>query len=156
MALLLSLPRPLGRGAEGGEGWSVVQEDNKILGNAKKLRREMTPWERKLWYLFLKNCGVKVYKQKPIGKYITDFCCPSKNLVIELDGSGHYIDEQKEQDAIRTRFLNSKGYKVVRIPNSELDCNFRGVCEYLSKYLFAGNPSQAQGASSPQGASQDK
>ena len=132
-----------------------MQEDNIILNNAKKLRKEMTPWERKLWYLFLRNCGVKFYKQKPIGKYVVDFYCPNRMLVVELDGSGHCAEAQRQYDAVRTEFLNKKGLQVVRIFNSDIDRNFSGVCELLLRYLVDSNPSQSLRDSSPQGASQD-
>ena len=29
------------------------------IENAKKLRKNMTPWERKLWYLFLKDYPIR-------------------------------------------------------------------------------------------------
>ena len=50
----------------------------------------MTPYERKLWYLFLRKYPVKIYKQRIIGRFIVDFYCASAKLVIEVDGSQHY------------------------------------------------------------------
>ena len=68
----------------------TIPKDNSQLENARRLRREMTPHERKLWYLFLRKYPVKIYKQRIIGRFIVDFYCASAKLVIELDGSGHY------------------------------------------------------------------
>ena len=76
----------------------------KMLEPARKLRREMTPQERKLWYAFLKDYPVKIYKQRIIESYIVDFYCHELGLVIELDGSHHGTDDAIEYDAERTKF----------------------------------------------------
>jgi len=91
----------------------------------------MTPWERKLWYDFLRNYPVRFQRQKAIGEYITDFYCAKARLVVELDGGGHYTAEQAEKDAIRTRALESMNLTVLRICNSDINHNFSGVCEYI-------------------------
>ena len=67
----------------------LIPKDNSQLENARRLRREMTPHERKLWYLFLRKYPVKIYKQRIIGRCIVDFYCASAKLGIELDGSQH-------------------------------------------------------------------
>ena len=64
-----------------------------MLPHARELRRDMTPQEQKLWYLFLRKYPVKVYKQRIIDSFIVDFYCASAKLVIELDGSQHYSDQ---------------------------------------------------------------
>ena len=98
---------------------------------AKALRKNMTPWERKLWYDFLRTYPVRIQRQKAIGNYIADFYCARARLVIELDGGGHYTAEQAEKDAQRTKDLESMNLTVVRICNLDIDRNFRGVCEYI-------------------------
>ena len=98
---------------------------------AKNLRKNMTPWERKLWYEFLRNYPIRFQRQKAIGNYIVDFYCASAKLVIELDGSGHYTKEGIEYDKQRTEFLEEYGLRVLRIPNTEIHKNFRNVCEYI-------------------------
>ena len=98
---------------------------------AKTLRKNMTPWERKLWYIFLKSYPVRFQRQKPIGNYIADFYCAKARLVIELDGSGHYTAEQAAKDELRTKELESMSLRVVRICNLDIDRNFQGVCEYI-------------------------
>ena len=62
----------------------AIPKDNSQLGNARRLRREMTPHERKLWYLFLRKYPVKIYKQRIIGRFIVDFYCASAKLVIKV------------------------------------------------------------------------
>ena len=98
---------------------------------AKTLRKNMTPWERKLWYDFLRYCPVRFQRQKAIGNYIADFYCAKARLVIELDGGGHYTAELARKDEMRTKDLESMNLTVVRICNLDIDRNFSGVCEYI-------------------------
>ena len=63
--------------------------------------------------------------------YIVDFYCAKAGLVIELDGGGHYTAEQEEKDEFRTEELESMNLTVLRICNSDIDHNFRGVCEQI-------------------------
>ena len=98
---------------------------------AKMLRKNMTKEENHLWYDFLRSYPVRFSRQKVLGRYIADFYCKEANLVIELDGSGHYSDEGRVYDEERTVFLEGYGLTVVRISNVEINKNFRGVCEYI-------------------------
>ena len=98
---------------------------------AKQLRKEMTKEERHLWYDFLRTHPVRFSRQKVLGKYIADFYSAEAKLVIELDGSQHYEDDNLEKDAERTAFLEGYGLTIIRIPNNEVSRNFRGVCEYI-------------------------
>ena len=102
-----------------------------LLPFAKELRRNMTAEERHLWFDFLRTYPVKFTRQKILGRYIADFCCPQAKLVIELDGSQHYEDNEIEKDSERTAYLEQYGLKVVRIPNNEVKQNFQSVCEYI-------------------------
>ena len=98
---------------------------------AKALRKNMTPWERKLWYEYLRDYPVRFQRQKAIGNYIVDFYCAKARLVIELDGGGHYTTEQAKKDNLRTKELEAMNLKVLRICNLDIDQNFKGVCEYI-------------------------
>ena len=98
---------------------------------AKTLRKNMTPWERKLWYLYLKDYPLRFQRQKAIGSYIVDFYCAKARLVIELDGGGHYTLEQAEKDKRRTKELEDMNLKVIRVCNLDIARNFEGVCEYI-------------------------
>ena len=109
-----------------------MKEYNKAnIPLAKTLRKNMTPWERKLWYAFLRNYPIRFQRQKAIGNYIVDFYCAKAGLVIELDGSGHYTAEQAEKDVLRTKDLERMELTVIRICNLDIDRNFPGVCEYI-------------------------
>ena len=102
-----------------------------LLPFSKELRRNMTAEERHLWFDFLRTYPVKFTRQKILGRYIADFYCPQAKLVIELDGSQHYEDNEIEKDSERTKYLEQYGLKVIRIPNNEVKQNFQSVCEYI-------------------------
>ena len=91
----------------------------------------MTAEERHLWYDFLRTYSVRFSRQKVLGKYIADFYCAEARLVVELDGSQHYEETNIQKDTERSAFLKSYGLKVIRIPNNEVNRNFRGICEYI-------------------------
>ena len=109
----------------------AIPKDNSQLGNARRLRREMTSHERKLWYLFLRKYPVKIYKQRIIGRFIVDFYCAAAKLVIEVDGSQHYEPQGMTYDAERSVFLSALGLEVLRFSNRDIDSDFRGVCEQI-------------------------
>ncbi len=98
---------------------------------AKSLRKNMTPWERKLWYEFLRHYPVRFQRQKAIGNYIADFYCAKAGLIVELDGGGHYTPEQSEKDAVRTGELQDMKLEVLRISNLDIDRNFNAACEWI-------------------------
>ena len=107
------------------------KHNRQLVPFAKQLRKEMTKEERHLWYDFLRTHSVRFSRQKVLGKYIADFYSAEAKLVIELDGSQHYEDDNLEKDAERTAFLEGYGLTIIRIPNNEVSRNFRGVCEYI-------------------------
>ena len=76
-----------------------IKTHDPLRTNAQKLRRKMTPQERRLWYDFLKNLPQTVYRQKIIGNFIVDFYISSCKLVIELDGAQHTEPQAVEYDA---------------------------------------------------------
>ena len=101
--------------------------------NARQLRKDMTPWERKLWHCFLKTYPIRFQRQKCIDRFIVDFYCAKVKLIVELDGGGHYTPEQQNKDAIRTAILESHGLKVLRFCNLDIDRNFSGVCTVIDR-----------------------
>lgn len=91
-----------------------------ILDRARRMRREMTDPERKLWSILRNRAlvGMKFRRQVPIGNYIADFCCLDRRLIVELDGGQHA--EQEGADASRSRFLSQKGFRVLRFWNEQV------------------------------------
>ena len=109
---------------------------NPNLGeNAKNLRRNMTPEEKHLWYDFLKTYPIQFNRQRVIGNYIVDFYCRKANLVIEIDGSQHYLSDAIDYDKERTQYLESVNIEVVRFLNKDIDDNFENVCAYIDKVV---------------------
>ena len=120
---------------------------------AKNLRKNMTPWERKLWYEFLREYPIRFQRQKSIGNYIVDFYCAKAKLIIELDGGGHYTDEQMKSDELRTKCLENMDLQILRICNIDIDNNFYNVCEYIDRVVKKSLPQSAsQTAPSSEGA----
>ena len=107
------------------------KHNKQLVPLARQLRKNMTKEERHLWYDFLRSYSIRFSRQKVLGKYIADFYSAEAKLVIELDGSQHYEDGNIQKDTDRTAFLESYGLTVIRIPNNEVNRNFRGVCEYI-------------------------
>ena len=102
---------------------------------ARKLRKNPTAQERKLWNI-LRNkqfYGYKFLRQYPIEPYIVDFICREKKIIIEIDGGQHNQPAEIEYDKTRSIFLNSKGYKVIRFWNHEIDTNIDGVLSDSTK-----------------------
>lgn len=105
---------------------------------ARKLRKNQTPQELKLWKI-LRNqqfYGLKFRRQYPIGNYIVDFICKEEKIIIELDGGQHNSLGNIEKDKIRTEFLKIKGYKVIRFWNDEVDKNLEGVFNKLKEIII--------------------
>ena len=104
---------------------------------ARKLRRDETDVERKLW-LALRDRrfhGFKFRRQQPIGHYIVDFVCFDAKLIIELDGGQHGTREAEAYDANRSERLARDGFRACRFWNRDLIDNFDGVLERIWRDL---------------------
>lgn len=100
-----------------------------ISPHAAKLRQEATDVERHLWSA-LRNRqlgGYEFRRQATIGPFIADFLCIEAMLIVELDGSQH----SEVADAGRTRFLEERGYRVLRFWNNEVIENLDGVLQTI-------------------------
>ena len=97
---------------------SRFSRTREMTSHARTLRRAMSPIEQRLW-LALRGAqlGTSFRRQHPVGPYVLDFCCTSVGLAIELDGDEHA--SRTVRDAVRTRFLNSRGIHVIRFTNRE-------------------------------------
>ena len=94
---------------------------------ARRLRRDQTDAERKLWSRLRDRrlYGARFRRQHPIGPFIADFCCTTAKLIVELDGGQHAL--QKRSDAERTAFLAGQGYRLIRFWDNEALTNTEGV-----------------------------
>ena len=110
------------------------------IDRARRLRREATPAEKKLWSVLRGGAigGFKFRRQQRLGPFVADFACQSARLVIEIDGDSHA--HQIEYDARRTEFLMREGYRVLRFTNLDVMDNLEGVSRVIELAL-AGKPS---------------
>ena len=111
------------------------RNNSKLTRNAQVLRKSMTKEERHLWYDFLKLQKVTFNRQKVIGCFIADFYCAEKRLVIELDGTQHYMDEGKQADKERDAYFSSLGLTVLRYSNRQIHNEFEGICQDILRHL---------------------
>jgi very-short-patch-repair endonuclease len=112
---------------------------------AKKLWANTTPHERILWRALkeLPIEGTHFRRQAPIGRYVVDFFCPAKRLVIELDGGHHNDDETAKRDSERQAWLEQEGYRVVRFWNSDVTGDLRAVMEKIYVELYGSRGAEA-------------
>ena len=115
---------------------STIKKNNELLTIAKNLRYHMTSQEKRLWYDFLRNYPIKIYRQRIIDNFVADFYCYQARLVIELDGSQHCTPEGKLNDAERTAILERYGLQVMRFSNRDVDDKFEGVCSKIDKTIM--------------------
>src|SRR5690606_8502911 len=96
---------------------------------ARALRRNATEAEVALWQHLRgrRLIGLKFRRQAPIERFIVDFYCPEKRLIVEVDGGQHTA----ESDQARTGRLEALGYKVIRFWNNDVLGNTLAVLETI-------------------------
>ena len=102
---------------------------------SRVLRKKQTPAEQHLWQYLRKQqlAGYRFRRQHPLGRYIADFVCLDKKLIIEVDGKIH--DSQKEADQQRTDVLNDLGYQVIRFKNEAVLVETANVITQITSSL---------------------
>ena len=116
----------------------------KMIDVARRLRRESTPSEEKLWQA-LRNRqlnGRKFRRQQPVGAFVLDFYCAEEGLAIEVDGAVH--ETQQEADAERQTILESLGIRFVRVTARAVENDLDGVIEQI-RAAFTASPSPLVG-----------
>lgn len=105
--------------------------NRKLVPLARNLRKNLTETERALWkYLRAKQLArLKFRRQHPIGHYIVDFVCLEKRISIEVDGGQHAINKNKDLE--RNRWLQRKGFEILRFWDNEVLTNTEGVLEVI-------------------------
>ncbi|MBQ9284964.1 MAG: endonuclease domain-containing protein [Bacteroidaceae bacterium] len=114
--------------------------DGTVYGKLKELatynRKHPTQAESILWeYLKEKQLGVTFRRQQVVGKYIADFVCLSRGIVIEVDGGYHQLPEQQTSDAERTEWLESQGLNVLRFTNDQVIGDMENVINQIKESL---------------------
>ena len=102
---------------------------------ARALRKNLTGTERVLWRHIRQRQvgGYKFRRQQPLGRYIVDFVCLEKRLIVELDGGQHA--EQVLSDTARTAWLETQGFRVLRFWNNEVLSEIESVKEAIREAL---------------------
>ena len=110
---------------------------------AKTLRTNQTDAEAILWSVIRAKRldGLKFRRQVPFGPFIVDFVCHDHRLAIELDGSQHGKAIERERDARRTRWIEDRGYRVMRFWNDDVLRDLDGVCRHIVAMVRGDGPS---------------
>ena len=113
-----------------------ISYKKQLIQLGKNLRNNSTKEEIILWqYLKQKQLGVKFRRQQPIDKYIADFVCFEKKIIIELDGGQHNSSLGIQKDRSRDLFFTNNGFKVIRIWNNEINQNIEGVIRKIQSEI---------------------
>ena len=112
----------------GGGGPGVLQAPIKTVKLARRLRREMSPAEARLWCVLRERPeGYKFRRQFPLPPYALDFACLEARLAVEVDGEAHGRDSRPERDERRDRWVAERGFFTLRIPAREVFRSLEGV-----------------------------
>ena len=106
-----------------------------LVKNARQLRKNMTPEEKRLWYDLLRRLPINARRQHNIENYIVDFYIASKKVVIEVDGAQHKTSKHIEADELRDKKLSEWGITVIRYSNEDINKNFNTVANHLLEKL---------------------
>ena len=103
---------------------------------AQELRKDATDAERKFWRnIRARQLGVFFHRQRVVGPYICDFVSIDGNLIVEVDGSQHFLETGQVRDKKRDEYLKSLGFKVLRFSNRDVMNNIKGVMEVISGHI---------------------
>ena len=107
-----------------------------IVELAQKLRNNMTPAEKILWFKLNNKQvnGLRFRNQHPIDRYIVDFYCHEIGLIIEIDGEIH--ENQKEYDENRDNYLSAGNYTVLRFSNNDIIHSLNDVLDTIRKCAY--------------------
>ena len=119
-----------------------------ILQRSRDFRHPLTPTEAKVWQAVRRRqLGFKIRRQHAIDRFIVDFYCAEANLVIEIDGDIHAPPDQAEYDIERTRWLEERGYRVVRLTAGQVEEDLARVVEEVRRACAQGaEKSQSMGS----------
>ncbi len=109
---------------------------------AQRLRKNRTKAEIRLWLRLRRRQlnGSRFRQQVPLGPYVVDFLCVKSRLIVEVDGGQHA--ENARADEVRTSWLRSRGFRLIRFWNSEVLGNLDGVLQVILEELEASPPPQ--------------
>ena len=108
-----------------------------IVDLARQMRRSPTLSESELWTHLRDRrlSGAKFRRQAPLGRYIADFYCANANLVVELEGTIHDEEQQRQYDNIRNQIIQAMGIKVLHFRNKDVIENLEEVLAEIEMAL---------------------
>ena len=114
--------------------------DTRLTAFASANRKNMSEPALRMWLQMRAGRfrGIKFRREKVIENYIADFAANEPKLVIEIDGDTHDVEDPYE--LIRTRFLESQGYRVQRYLNVDVMQNMEGVLMHLASVIAEMRP----------------
>ena len=120
---------------KGGRGIYLLKYKANLKHNARRLRKEMTDSEKKLWSRLRGKqiMDVQFYRQKPLGPYIVDFYAPKAKIVVEVDGSQHMEEGAEQKDAQRDKYLKNQNLSILRFNNLQVLQELDSVVEVIYK-----------------------
>ncbi len=147
-ALNLASPSPLTPSPPGGGGsgsWAPTSATRqkqfpRANGRAKRMRKEMTPSEKKLWALLRDVEGFTFRRQLALGQYVFDFGEYSTRLLIEIDGSIHRLADVQENDRAKEVHAVALGFRVMRFANNDVWDRPHWVLTQVRAFLDAPHP----------------
>lgn len=112
---------------------SMFGRSSEKVAFARRLRREVTATERRLWpHLRGERLGVPFRRQYSIGPYFADYCCVPLRLVVEVDGPWH----TPAADAARDAFMRRLGFTVLRFSDQQIWDEMDGVVATIEREIW--------------------
>ena len=121
----------------------------KTKASARRMRKAPTEAENLLWERVRNRQaqGLKFRRQHPIDRFIVDFCCPEKKLIVELDGKVHL--GTCEGDEVRQKYLNNLGFNIIRFSNEQVTHSIDAVLTEIGRALKGRDQSKSSIAAAP-------
>ena len=135
-------PSPEERGAVHAQDFIFTTDENtwkSLKENVRENRKNPTEAEEKLWQEVRdKKLGFKIRRQHAIGRFIVDFVCIEKKLVVEVDGPIH--EAQKREDREREQIIEGEGFRIIRFTNDQVLNSLPDVLKKIKKELNSPSP----------------
>ncbi|MGL5116370.1 MAG: endonuclease domain-containing protein [Beijerinckiaceae bacterium] len=133
-------PSPSGEGGrrEAPDGWGRRPQSTLPVALPRTLRKRLTPQEVKVWNWLRENFSVQGHhfrRQVAIGRFIVDFACLRRKLIVEIDGGGHGRADVECADIERDAHLAAQGFRVLRFWNAEIDFEKQMVLNTIHAHL---------------------
>jgi very-short-patch-repair endonuclease len=117
-----------------------MQSNNYYNKNLKEFARELrmesvSKAEKYLWKaLKQKQQGVGFKRQRPILNFIVDFFAQEIGLIIEIDGSSHFV--KSEYDYYRQQKLINSGFQILRFSEGDVCQNIDEVLKQIQHTIY--------------------